>query len=92
MDKPTWASDHSLEVCGQYYQGFVDDYNIPVNRPESGGTVPIFAAMSRCPAKHFTCPNSFGVAKFVRLFASTLVYGGHARKKGVARSCACILS
>ena len=26
MDKPTWASDHSLEVCGQYYQGFVDDY------------------------------------------------------------------
>ena len=29
---------------------------IPVNRPESGGTVPIFAAMSRCPAKHFICP------------------------------------
>ena len=24
--------------------------HIPVNRPESGGTVPIFAAMSRCPA------------------------------------------
>ena len=23
MDKPTWAS---LEVCGQYYQEFVDDY------------------------------------------------------------------
>ena len=30
---------------------------IPVNCPESGGTVPIFAAMSRCPAKHFTCPE-----------------------------------
>ena len=26
MDKPTWASDHSLEVCGQYYHRFVDDY------------------------------------------------------------------
>ena len=26
MDKPAWASDHGLEVCGQYYQGLVDDY------------------------------------------------------------------
>ena len=26
MEKPKWASDHNLEVCGQYYQGFVDDY------------------------------------------------------------------
>ena len=26
MEKPKWASDHNLEICGQYYQGFVDDY------------------------------------------------------------------
>ena len=26
MEKPTWASDHNLEACGQYYQGLVDDY------------------------------------------------------------------
>ena len=30
---------------------------IPVNHPESGGTVPIFAAVSRYPTKHFTCPG-----------------------------------
>ena len=22
---PEWASKHNLEICGQYYQGFVDD-------------------------------------------------------------------
>ena len=55
--------------------------------PESGGTVPIFAAMSRCPAKHFTCPEFLRRRKVCPSFASTLVYGGHARKKGVARSC-----
>ena len=26
MEKPKWASSHNLEVCGQYYQGFVNDY------------------------------------------------------------------
>ena len=23
---PEWTSKHNLELCGQYYQGFVDDY------------------------------------------------------------------
>ena len=31
--------------------------SIPVNLFESGGTVPIFTAMSCCAAKHFTCPE-----------------------------------
>ena len=26
MEKPEWAHVHNLEQCGQYYQGFVDDY------------------------------------------------------------------
>ena len=26
MEKPKWASDHALDVCGQYCQGFIDDY------------------------------------------------------------------
>ena len=26
MEKPKWANDHCLEVRGQYYEGFVDDY------------------------------------------------------------------
>ena len=62
-------------------------------------TVPNLAGQYRfllqCPAvppSTSVVLNSFDVAKFVRLFASTLVYGGHDRKKGVARSCACILS
>ena len=62
-------------------------------------TVPNLAGQYRflllCPAVPPSTSlvlNSFDVTKFVRLFASTLVYGGHARKKGVARSCACILS
>jgi hypothetical protein len=45
---------------------------IPVNRPETDGTVPIFAAMSRCPA------NTSLVLNFARLSAG---YG-----EGVARS------
>ena len=24
--KPKWAVDHGLKLCGQYFQGFVDDY------------------------------------------------------------------
>ena len=24
--KPKWAVDHGLQLCGHYYQGFVDDY------------------------------------------------------------------
>ena len=24
--KPKWAVDHGLQLCGQYYQGFVEDY------------------------------------------------------------------
>ena len=24
--KPSWAVDHGLQLCGQYYEGFVDDY------------------------------------------------------------------
>ena len=27
-DKPKWASDLELSVCGQFYQGFVDDYTL----------------------------------------------------------------
>ena len=27
-DKPKWASDLDLSVCGQFYQGFVDDYTL----------------------------------------------------------------
>ena len=23
---PEWASEHNLEICGQNYQGFVDDF------------------------------------------------------------------
>ena len=30
---------------------------IPLNRPESGGTVPISTTLSRCPAEHSTCPD-----------------------------------
>ena len=30
---------------------------IPVNRPESGGTVPISTTVSRCPAEHSICPE-----------------------------------
>jgi hypothetical protein len=26
METPAWATDHNLKACGQYYQGFVDDY------------------------------------------------------------------
>ena len=26
-----------------------NELSIPVNRPETGGTIPLFAAMSRCP-------------------------------------------
>ena len=43
MDKPTWASDHSLEVCGQYYQGFVDDYKSVLSQ--------------HCTALHGHCDN-----------------------------------
>lgn len=25
-DKPKWASDHDLHLCGEYYEGFVDDF------------------------------------------------------------------
>ena len=40
---------------------YIHTYIIPVNRPESGGTVLNFAAVSRCPAKYFTCPElSYG--------------------------------
>ena len=24
--KPSWAVEHGLQRCGQYYEGFVDDY------------------------------------------------------------------
>ena len=24
--KPSWAVDHGLQLCGQYYEGFVDNY------------------------------------------------------------------
>ena len=24
--KPSWAAEHDLQLCGQYYEGFVDDY------------------------------------------------------------------
>lgn len=26
MEKPEWAAKYNLELCGHYYQGFVDDY------------------------------------------------------------------
>lgn len=24
--KPSWATEYGLKLCGQYYEGFVDDY------------------------------------------------------------------
>ena len=29
--KPKWAVDHGLQLCGQYYEGFVDDYEAVLN-------------------------------------------------------------
>ena len=26
--KSSWAIDYSLQLCGQYYEGFVDDYEL----------------------------------------------------------------
>jgi hypothetical protein len=30
--KPSWAVDHGLQLCGQYYDGFVDDYEAVYTR------------------------------------------------------------
>ena len=30
--KPSWATDHGLQLCGQYYEGFVDDYEAVYTR------------------------------------------------------------
>ena len=40
---------------------------IPLNRPESGGTVPISTTLSRCPAEHSACPEFIG-RRSVRFF------------------------
>ena len=29
---PEWASTHNLEICGQYYQGFVDDFEVGLSQ------------------------------------------------------------
>lgn len=26
LNKPQWAADYGLQLCGQYYQGFVEDF------------------------------------------------------------------
>ena len=53
-------------------------YLTPVNRPETGGTVPIFAAMSCCPANYVTCPEFLLRRPF---FGQSASYGGHAWNK-----------
>ena len=30
--KPSWAVDHGLQLCGQYYKGLVDDYEAALTR------------------------------------------------------------
>ena len=75
-------------VMSSHWKKSQDSLRIPVNRPESGGTVPIFAAMSRCPAKHFTCPEFLRRRKVCPLVRASLRRSRP--EKGVARSCACI--
>ena len=42
--------------CGQ--TGLTDRF-IPLNHPESGGSVPILTTLSRYPAEHSACPEFF---------------------------------
>ena len=49
MEKPKWASDHNLEVCGQYYQGFVDDYKAVLSQ-HCMATVTTYGVKSRTNA------------------------------------------
>lgn len=30
--KPSWAAEYDLKLCGQYYEGFVDDYEALLTR------------------------------------------------------------
>ena len=33
MEKPKWATDYHLVQCGQYFEGFADDYDsiVPIS-------------------------------------------------------------
>ena len=44
---PEWASKHNLEICGQYYQGFVDDFEAVLSQHR----------MCTVTASHVHCDN-----------------------------------
>ena len=74
MDKPTWASDHSLEICGQYYQGFVEDYKCVLSQHCMATVTTYGVRKSRTCASPKTVPEKENVPEAKTTVQASEVY------------------
>ena len=59
MEKPKWATDYHLVQCGQYFEGFVDDYEAVLSQHRMSTVTTYGTRRSRSNL----CSTTSGMAK-----------------------------